>query len=528
MNVADSEVVHSVMLDAGFTRTQEEDLADVVLLNTCAIREGAEQRVWSRLDDFRVRKRRDHIIAKHQASVGLPTRPPLAVGVLGCMAERLKTQLLEKDMMVDMVVGPDAYRDLPRLLGVVDKGQPGVNTLLSVDETYADIAPVRTDSDGVSAYSSIMRGCENLCSYCIVPFTRGKERSRTADSIVDEVKKLRDLGYKEVTLLGQNVNSYNDISTGGRSLAKTKEAASRGFVNISRRPIERTGFTELLRRVAEVDNEIRIRFTSPHPKDFPDDLLHLIAERPNICKQIHVPAQSGSTTVLERMRRGYSRESYLKLIDLMKTTIPGVSISTDMISGFCGETDAEHADTVSLMKLVAYQQAFMFAYSQREKTFAHRHLADDVPNDIKMKRLREVIDAFHETSKPFADANLGKTELVLIDSVARRDDNDFTGRTDSNKRMFFPNVPVADGYNGINKVQLRVGDYVATRVDTSSSAGTMRGTPLYRSTLASFYSLMNNIPSMTSPVPTLRVSSLLNNGDDTNDIPSQTKQQAFA
>lgn len=489
MNVADTDVIHSILQGAGFERTADEMEASVILLNTCAIREGAEQKVWGRLAELRSRKRQLQLIHKQAVARGEQSGPPMVVGVLGCMAERLKEQILESEMLVDMVVGPDAYRDLPRLLSVVESGQSAVNTMLSIDETYADITPIRMDSNGVSAYVSIMRGCENLCSYCIVPFTRGKERSRPIASIVDEVKQLRDQGFKEITLLGQNVNSYNDTSVSGRKLAATHDAPSRGFRNISRRPIERVGFAELLSRVSEVDPELRIRFTSPHPKDFPDDLLQLIAERHNICSQIHVPAQSGNSAVLERMRRGYSREAYIKLIETMRAAIPNVTFSTDVIAGFCGETESEHEDTLSLMRLVGYDQAFMFAYSQREKTYAHRHLPDDVPALVKNRRLREIIETFHAGVRERCSAELGHERLILVDSPARKSATDLTGRTDGNKRVFFTSIPVPDKPGSETFVTLKPGDYAVVRVVSASGGGTLRAEPLYRTTQAAYYGL---------------------------------------
>jgi MiaB/RimO family radical SAM methylthiotransferase len=374
MNVADSELVHGVLQKAGFRSVASETDADIVLLNTCAIRDKAEARIWTRLHQLRALKKTTAAAAASNSRV--------VIGLLGCMAERLKDQLLEKDRLVDVVCGPDAYRALPRLLADVadDDGATAINVQLSVDETYADIAPVRESTNGVAAFVTIMRGCNNMCTYCIVPFTRGRERSRPLDSIVRECVDLYARGYREVTLLGQNVNSYNFVD----GEAPTDEAPSQltprdGFKTVYKAPQRGVTFAELVDAVSAAVPNMRIRFTSPHPKDFPDELIELVRSRPNVCAQLHVPAQSGSSTVLERMRRGYTRETYLALVSHIRERIPGVALSTDMISGFCGETPAEHADTISLMREVAFEQAFLFAYSLREKTPAHRRYTDDVP-----------------------------------------------------------------------------------------------------------------------------------------------------
>ncbi|MDX1618363.1 MAG: MiaB/RimO family radical SAM methylthiotransferase, partial [Balneolaceae bacterium] len=312
MNFSDTEIVNSILMEEGMQPVQKPDMADIIFINTCSIRENAEDKVWNRLREFRsLKNEKEH----------------LTVGVLGCMAERIRETIIEKEHLVDLVVGPDAYRDLPDLLTEVDDGRKAVNTLLSLEETYADIAPVRTTGNGVTAFVTIMRGCDNMCAFCVVPFTRGRERSRPVESILEELKELSDQGYREVTLLGQNVNSYN---------------------------YEGTDFTRLMDKASRVDPEMRIRFSSPHPKDFPEQLLHLIAERPNLCNYIHIPAQSGSDTVLERMRRPYTREQYLELTEKMRNIIPGVSLSTDIIAGFCDETEEEHRETLSLMAEVRY------------------------------------------------------------------------------------------------------------------------------------------------------------------------------
>ncbi|MFN6077517.1 MAG: tRNA (N6-isopentenyl adenosine(37)-C2)-methylthiotransferase MiaB, partial [Fluviicola sp.] len=361
MNFSDSEVVASIMANNGYATTRNIDEADVVLINTCSIRENAETRVRNRLTEFKKRK---------------SDNPDLVVGILGCMAERLKQALLEEEQLVDLVAGPDAYRDLPNLVEEVGTGQRAVNVLLSREETYADISPVRLDQGGVSAFVTITRGCDNMCSFCVVPFTRGRERSRDPKTIVEECKTLFNNGYREVTLLGQNVDSYRWNMT------------SKGVIKDENQ--ETTDFAQLMEMVAHVSPELRIRFSTSHPKDMTDDVLEVIAKYPNICPYIHLPVQSGNTDVLARMNRGYNRETYLDRIASIRRIIPNCAISTDIITGFCGETDEEHADTVSLMKEVKYDYAYMFKYSERPKTLAERKFEDDVPEEVKGKRLEEI------------------------------------------------------------------------------------------------------------------------------------------
>ncbi|KCV68778.1 hypothetical protein H696_04197 [Fonticula alba] len=493
MNVNDTEIALACLLDAGYERAPEgasaQD-ADVVLLMTCAIRDNAETKIWNRLTEL------SHIKRKRRG---------LRVGLLGCMAERLKHQVLESDKSVDVVCGPDSYRDLPRLLHSVDisGGQSAINVMLSLDETYADVAPVRVNPDNVSAFVSIMRGCDNMCSYCIVPFTRGRERSRDAASIIREVRQLQSQGVREVTLLGQNVNSYRDTSEAGlallderaeRGAATTTEMTgtlARGFQTIYK---ARTGgllFADLLDEVSAACPDMRFRFTSPHPKDFPDELLRLIAERPNVAKQLHLPAQSGNSAVLERMRRGYTREAYLEMADRARSLIPRVALSSDFIVGFCGETDAEHADTVSLLHHVNYEHAYLFAYSMREKTHAHRTLVDDVPEEVKQARLREVIDLQYGLMSKSSALEEGSLHVILIEGDSRRNSDEWSGRSDNNKMVVFPKQPVpnmvstpeapvsmsqplsaASGF-----VMPQKGDFVLVRV-TSTSAQTYRAEPL--------------------------------------------------
>ncbi len=435
MNVSDSEIVASVLLEGGYGLTKDATEADVVLLNTCAIRENAEQKVRRRLDDFRARKRDRNARFK--------------LGVLGCMAERLRERLLEQERLVDVVVGPDAYRDLPRLLTETDEsGQAAVNVQLSREETYADVAPVRYDTNGVSAFVSIMRGCDNMCAFCVVPFTRGRERSRPAASILAECSQLVEMGYKEVTVLGQNVNSYRFDESGTH-----------------------VGFAELLYRISMISPELRIRYSTSHPKDCSDELLHLHRERHNVCNYIHLPVQHGNTEVLQRMRRTYTRETYLDLVDRVRRIAPGVSLSTDVIAGFCGETEEQHADTLSLMETVRYDHAYMFMYSERPETYAARKYQDDVPEDVKKRRLSEIIRLQNRLSLENNEAEVGRIHTVLIEGPSKRSDAQLCGRTDTNKMVVF------------DRQDYRRGEYVRVRIADCTSA-TLLGEGLGRTTLA--------------------------------------------
>ncbi|KAJ2784442.1 hypothetical protein H4R18_001152 [Coemansia javaensis] len=468
MNVSDTEILMAVLNKAGYQRTMELEGADVIFLMTCAIREKAEDRIWSRLSYLKSLKTRSR-----------PDRAPM-VGVLGCMAERLKERLLESDRLVDVVCGPDGYRSLPRLLSLRELSADGVaNVMLSADETYADITPVRLDPNRISVHLSVMRGCNNMCSFCIVPFTRGTERSRDVESIVAEVRALSQQGIREVTLLGQNVNSYRDASGGGDVGAGAGDAGSelsRGFRTIYRRKEGGRRFAELLHRVAQVDPELRVRFTSPHPKDFPDELLHVIRDNPNVCRNIHLPLQSGSSSCLERMRRGYTREAFLDLVRHIRQTIPDVTLSTDVIAGFCGETEAEHQDTVSAMRAVGFDNAFMFAYSMRERTHAHRRLRDDVPADVKGRRLAEIIAAFHETARARNQRFVGAHGLVLYEGLTKKHARPF-GSDDHGHKVFLDVPP---------PLRLRPGDYVRVRIDAASSAS-LAATAVARTTLGEYY-----------------------------------------
>lgn len=402
MNVADSEVVASILKEAGYSLAEKHEDADVIFLNTCSIRDNAEQRIFGRLDVFSQQKKKS---------------PQLLVGVLGCMAERLKEELIEKKKVVDLVVGPDGYRDLPKLIQNANGGLKGVNVILSHDETYADISPVRYDTNGVSAFVSIMRGCQNMCSYCIVPYVRGVERSRAPETIIDEIKELSINGYKEVTLIGQNVNSY--------------------FYN-DEKNLVKTTFDTLLEKVAIVFPSIRIRFSTNHPKDLSDELLKVMAKYNHVCKSIHLPVQSGSTHVLQLMNRGYDREWYLNRIKAIRKIIPDCAISTDVMVGFCGETEQDHSDTLSLMEEVGYDFAFMFKYSERPGTYASKKMKDDVSEEIKVRRLNEVIQLQSELSSLSKKKDIGRKYEVLVEGISKKSKEEMFGRNSQNKVIVFP------------------------------------------------------------------------------------------
>ncbi|XP_075653010.1 CDK5RAP1-like protein [Castanea sativa] len=490
MNINDMEIVLSIMKNDGYSEiVHDPESAELIFINTCAIRDNAEQRVWQRLNYFWFLKRhwKSNVAIGRSHSI----RPPKVV-VLGCMAERLKDKILDADKMVDVVCGPDAYRDLPRLLEEVDYGQKGINTLLSLEETYADISPVRISKNSVTAFVSVMRGCNNMCSFCIVPFTRGRERSRPVESIVKEVGELWKEGVKEVTLLGQNVNSYNDASGDENGVEPgTNWRLSEGFSSTCK--VKKMGFrfSDLLDRLSTEFPDMRFRYTSPHPKDFPDDLLYLMRDRHNICKYIHLPAQTGNSAVLERMRRGYTREAYLDLVQKIRRIIPDVGISSDFICGFCGETEEEHEDTVTLIKAVGYDMAYMFAYSMREKTHAHRNYIDDVPEEVKQRRLTELIEAFRESTGQCFDSQVGTVQLVLVEGPNKRaPDTELIGKSDRGHRVSFVNLPIPhwdDDFNG--KRNPIVGDYVEVRILKSSRAS-LFGEALAVTKLSSFYNYL--------------------------------------
>ena len=432
MNFSDSEVVASIMAENGYSTTRNVDEADVVLINTCSIRENAETRVRNRLTEFKHKKENN---------------PELVVGILGCMAERLKKSLLEEEQLVDLVAGPDAYRDLPNLIEEVGTGQRAVNVLLSRDETYADISPVRLDQGGVSAFVTITRGCDNMCSFCVVPFTRGRERSRDPKTIVKECQDLFSKGYREVTLLGQNVDSYRWNMT------------SKGEIKNPEEPT--TNFAQLMEMVALVSQDLRIRFSTSHPKDMTDDVLEVMANYENICPYIHLPVQSGNTEVLYRMNRGYSREWYLDRISAIKRIVPDCAISTDIITGFCGETEEEHNDTLSLMDRVAYDFAYMFKYSERPKTLAERRFEDDVPDDMKGRRLNEIIDKQLAHSLTSHKMQIGKVDKVLVEGPSKRSADFMCGRNGRNSMVVFP------------KGSFSKGEYVMVKISDCTSATLM-------------------------------------------------------
>lgn len=424
MNAGDSEIVVSIMQQEGYRYTENIDEADIILINTCSIRDNAEQRIWGRLSAMRQLKRR---------------KPSLIVGIIGCMAERLKEQLIEKDTGVDIVAGPDSYRSLPELVRTAEDGAKGINVELSKEETYAEIAPVRLDRNGVSAFIAIMRGCNNYCAYCVVPYTRGIERSRDPQTIVAEARTLFENGYREVTLLGQNVNSYS---------------------------FGEVGFPELMAMVAEISPLLRVRFATSHPKDISDRLLEVMARYDNICKAIHLPAQSGSNEMLKKMNRKYTREWYLERIAAIRRYMPDCAISTDLIAGFCGETLEDHQQTLSLMKEVGYASAFMFKYSERPGTFSARHFEDDIADDEKTRRLNEIIALQNSLSVVSNEAEIGKVRQVLVEGTSKRSDEQMCGRTSQNKMVIF------------DRGDHKAGDYITVKI-TSCSSATLFGEEIF-------------------------------------------------
>ena len=421
MNAGDSEIVVSIMQEHGYRYTEDINEADIVLINTCSIRDNAEQRIWGRLSAMRQLKKR---------------KPSLLVGIIGCMAERLKEQLIEKDTGVDIVAGPDSYRSLPELVRIAEDGTKGINVELSKEETYAEIAPVRLDRNGVSAFIAIMRGCNNYCAYCVVPYTRGIERSRDPHTIVAEARTLFENGYREVTLLGQNVNSYC---------------------------FGEVGFPELMAMVAQISPLLRVRFATSHPKDISDRLLEVMARYENICKAIHLPAQSGSNEMLKKMNRKYPREWYLERIAAIRRYMPDCAITTDLISGFCGETLEDHEATLSLMREVGYASAFMFKYSERPGTFSARHFKDDIADDEKTRRLNEVIALQNQLSVESNEAEVGKIRQVLVEGESKRSAEQLCGRTSQNKMVVF------------DRGDHKAGDYVMVKI-TGCSSATLFGT----------------------------------------------------
>ena len=432
MNFSDSEIVASILLDKGFETTKDFNNADVVFINTCSIRENAEQRVRNRLKEFTVAKVKN---------------PGMIVGVLGCMAERLKAKFLEEEKLVDVVVGPDAYRDLPNLIDQVDDGQKAVNVLLSREETYADISPVRLNSNGINAFVSIMRGCDNMCSFCVVPFTRGRERSRDPHSIIKECTELFNQGYREVTLLGQNVDSY-------KWKPETTDAAE-----ISINEIAGVNFAQLLEMVALINPDLRVRFSTSHPKDITDEVLYAIAKYDNICNYIHLPVQSGNSRVLDLMNRTYDREWYMERVEAIRRIIQGCAISTDMIAGFCTETEEEHQETLSMMDFVQYDYAYMFMYSERPGTLAAKRYADDIPETVKNRRLNEIVNKQRQHSHLRLQEQVGKVQRVLIEGFSKKSNLDYCGRSNNNAMVVFP---VGESY--------KPGQYVNVLIDRCTTA----------------------------------------------------------
>ena len=432
MNFADSEVVASIMAEVGVVTTNDEMEADIIFINTCSIRDNAEQRIRNRLKHLRHNKRQNK---------------ELTIGVLGCMAERLKKQLLEEEKLVDIVAGPDAYKELPILLREVEEGHKAINVVLSLEETYAEIQPTRLNSNGVTAFVSITRGCDNMCSFCVVPFTRGRERSRNPDSIVAEARDLVAKGYKEVTLLGQNVDSYLWYGGGARKdfdkLTAEEQESSVSFAN-------------LLELVAQVDPDLRVRFSTSHPKDLHDEVLFVMQKYDNVAKHIHLPAQSGSTRILEKMNRTYTREWYEERINRIKELMPECSISSDIITGFCSETEEDHQATLSLMKWAEYEFSYMYFYSERPGTLAARKYEDDVPEEVKRRRLTEVIEIQHEVAKRKNKAQEGKVHRVLIESKSKKNPDEWMGRNEQNIKVIFP------------KEHYKKGEYVNVRIERST------------------------------------------------------------
>jgi len=460
MNFSDSEIVASILLDEGYETTTDFNTADVIFINTCSIRENAEQRVRNRLREFTIAKVKN---------------PGLVVGVLGCMAERLKSKFLEEEKLVDVVVGPDAYRDLPNLIEQADDGQKAVNVLLSREETYADISPVRLNSNGINAFVSIMRGCDNMCSFCVVPFTRGRERSRDPESIVRECTELFARGYREVTLLGQNVDSYKwggrevripiAIGTGSPEVGKTGSPEVGSFESevLSLESEAENGrivnFAHLLEMVAGVSPELRVRFSTSHPKDITDEVLYTMKKYDNICKYIHLPVQSGNSRVLELMNRTYDRAWYIDRIDAIRRILPGCGISTDVITGFCSETEEEHQDTLGMMDYVQYDFAYMFMYSERPGTLAAKRYKDDIPDAVKRNRLKEIVAKQQQHSYARLQSQVGSIQKVLIEGFSKKSDQDYSGRNDQNSMVVFP---VAEDY--------KPGHYVNVLIDRTTTA----------------------------------------------------------
>lgn len=484
MNQNDTSIIESILRDFGYKIVADDTEAEIHLLMTCAIRDSAEQKIWKKLHDLKLKKANE-------------AHPLKQIGLLGCMAEHLKDRVLESNGSVDIIAGPDAYRDLPRLFAVNKMTNDKViNCLLSFDETYSDIRPATSIND-VTSYISITRGCDNLCSYCIVPFTRGKERSRTISTILDEVRHFTEKGIKEVTLLGQNVNSYRDLMTPPESIGRSdlvekvemKEQPARGFKTVYKPRIRGITFDVLLEEVAKVNPELRIRFTSPHPKDFTDEVIDVMAKYKNISKCLHLPAQSGSDSVLKQMRRGYTKQAYLDLVDRLRREMPDIALTSDFISGFCGETEADHQETMDLIRKVRYNFIYAYPYSLRDKTHAYHRLEDDVRHEIKVRRTGEVLDLFREQAMEINSKLIGTQQLVLIESDSRRSESNWMGRVDSNVKTILPKGEVISFIDGKERA-IKMGDYVECII-TEANSQTFLGFPLNITTLSEYHKRNN-------------------------------------
>jgi tRNA-N(6)-(isopentenyl)adenosine-37 thiotransferase enzyme MiaB len=486
MNENDTEIISTILQKRSFTQVYKMEDADIILTNTCAIRDSAEEKVWKNIVHIKGLKRKD---------------PSKIFGILGCMAERMKEKILEKsNNIVDIIVGPDAYRDLPNMIDLISQkdekeNRHAINVQLSLEETYADIIPLRKSNDGIKAFLSIMRGCNNMCSFCIVPFTRGRERSRPFDSIIEEVKALSDNGIKEITLLGQNVNSFLDESYEGEEIT-LQHKNTPGFRELYKsRNKKGLRFAELIDKLSLLAPEVRFRFTSPHPKDFPEELIDIIASRDNICKQIHLPAQSGNNEVLKNMRRYYTREAYLELVQLIRKKIPNVALSSDFIAGFCGETEEQFNDTLTLINEVRYDMAYLFAYSMRDKTHAYHNFVDNVSEEDKKVRLNKMIEVFKFNQLEKNKTEIGARHLVLVEGLStKKGNNKLIGRTDTNKICIFDNLQIStENANDINKEVIKSGEYITVEVNSCSN-NTLFTTPICKTTPKIFLEISKGNP----------------------------------
>lgn len=476
MNVNDTSIVGAILQEYGYKLVDDAEQAEIQLLMTCAIRESAEDKIWGKLHELR----------NHKED---PSHPLKQIGLLGCMAERLKEKVLDTSNSVDIVAGPDAYRDLPRLFAINKfSHEKAINCLLSFDETYSDVRPVTSVND-ISSFISITRGCDNLCSYCIVPFTRGRERSRPLGTIIDEAKNLFARGIREVTLLGQNVNSYRDLTTPPDTIGRhdlidqvvEKESFADGFKTVYKPRTKGLTFDVLLEETAKISPELRVRFTSPHPKDFTDQVIEVMARYPNISRCVHLPAQSGSDQILSRMRRGYTKQAYLDLVTRMRNAIPDLALSSDFITGFCGETQEDHLETMDLIHKVRYNYIYAFPYSMRDKTHAYHKMVDDVEHQVKTDRLREIINLFRHHATKINESRIGKVELVLVEANSRRSDEYYVGRVDANVKTILPKVEVENRNKNSAIRLIKPGDYVACLI-TEANSQTLKGQPLYITT----------------------------------------------